>query len=609
MFDYGEHAASAPTPAEAQPWPCRQDPFSSFRSAFDIRTYRLCNRVLTFHQFDELGTSPILVRSLDLTYEQSTLTTYLRSITETGWQASASGYTQAYKPRLDIDYTRARLNTTVQVLSPESVVGVAGGVDGAPGRWIDLDGEGIPGVLTQQSGALFYKRNNGGGTLGRPNVLTAQPNVVALGDSRQMLTSLDADGQMDLVLLGPSISGFFERECEGFRPFRSFMRTPNLNPANPNLRFLDVDGDGLADVLIAEDQVFVWSRSLGKDGFERPHVVRKPSDETVGPNFVFADATKSIFVADMTGDGLMDLVRVRNGEVCYWPNLGYAQFGARIIMGQAPLFDTVEAFDPARLRFGDIDGSGTTDIAYVGPDSVALYLNQAGNLWSGPVLVVGAAARSDTSVELVDLLGTGTACLVWSSPELIDTGHPIRYVDLLASTKPHLLNHAINNLGLETANLIEQLAVNLRGAATATPFVVNLDYNARGQRVRIDYGNGTSTLYTYDPLTFLLVEQATTRSTDGARIQDFLPSLAAIVWDHANRMTSANLGGGGTAYSPRSDRFRMPRDRLAVRPWSRSARPPCALARQPRRRCRGEPGGQRRRRGGPRGEAVSGGHA
>ncbi|NJL73230.1 MAG: hypothetical protein HC888_17665, partial [Candidatus Competibacteraceae bacterium] len=35
-----------------------------------------------------------------------------------------------------------------------------------------------------------------------------------------------------------------------------------------------------------------------------------------------ADAHTTIQLADMTGDGLVDLVRIRNGEVCYWQNLG-----------------------------------------------------------------------------------------------------------------------------------------------------------------------------------------------------------------------------------------------------------------------------------------------
>jgi RHS repeat-associated protein len=477
VFDYGEHDVSAPTPQEANPWPCRQDPFSSFRSTFDVRTYRLCRRILMFHQFDELGPSPVLVRSLDLAYEEGPLTTYLRSITETGWQASAAGYTQASTPRLDLDYTRANLETTVSVLAPESVVHVPGGVDGARYRWLDLDGEGIPGVLSQQGGALFYKRNDGGGRLARADALRAQPNVVALGAPEQMLTSLDADGQMDLVLLDTSMRGFFERRHDGWSPFRSFLGVPHVDFQDPNLRFLDVDGDGLADVLIAEDEVFVWSRSLGKEGFERPRVVQKSSDENAGPNFVFADATQSIFLADMTGDGLTDLVRVRNGEICYWPNLGYAHFGAKITMGRAPLFDGLDAFDPKRLRFGDVDGTGTSDIAYVRPDGVAIYLNQAGNRWSDPVLVKGVPVRGDTSVDLVDLLGTGTACLVWSSPQLIDSGRPIGYVDLLASTKPHLLNQVTNNLGLETrVAYAPSTRFYLEDRAAGSPWVTRLPF-------------------------------------------------------------------------------------------------------------------------------------
>ena len=48
------------------------------------------------------------------------------------------------------------------------------------------------------------------------------------------------------------------------------------------------------------------------------------------------------------------------------------------------------------------------------------------------------------------------------------------------------------------ANLLDKVEVNLRGAATATPFVTNIDYNAKGQRTLIDYANGAQTTYEYD---------------------------------------------------------------------------------------------------------------
>ena len=33
-----------------------------------------------------------------------------------------------------------------------------------------------------------------------------------------------------------------------------------------------------------------------------------------------------------SGDGLVDIVRVRNGEICYWPNLGHGRFGRKVTM-------------------------------------------------------------------------------------------------------------------------------------------------------------------------------------------------------------------------------------------------------------------------------------
>jgi len=56
VFDYGEHEGEAPSPAEDRPWAGRLDPFSTRRGGFEVRTYRLCRRVLMFHHFpDEPG--------------------------------------------------------------------------------------------------------------------------------------------------------------------------------------------------------------------------------------------------------------------------------------------------------------------------------------------------------------------------------------------------------------------------------------------------------------------------------------------------------------------------------------------------------------------------
>jgi hypothetical protein len=137
--------------------------------------------------------------------------------------------------------------------------------------------------------------------------------------------------------------------------------------------------------------------------------------------------------------------------VSYWPNLGYGRFGAKVTMDHAPLFDRPDLFDGQRIRLADIDGSGTVDIIYFASGSVQLYFNQSGNGW-GAARVLGHFPPVDSvsSATALDLLGNGTACLVWSSPLAGNARRPVRYIDLMGGQKPHLLVHATNNLGAET---------------------------------------------------------------------------------------------------------------------------------------------------------------
>ena len=189
--------------------------------------------------------------------------------------------------------------------------------------------------------------------------------------------------------------------------------------------------------------------AAGEEAFARR---AQALNEEEGPRLVFADPSESIYLADLCGDGLTDLVRIRNGEVCYWPNLGYGKFGAKVTMDHAPWFEEPDQFEQKRILLADIDGSGVTDIIYVRRDRVDLYFNQSGNSWSEPhSLTQVPAAHSLSSIAAVDLLGNGTACLVWSSSLPGERVHSLRYVDLMGSQKPHLLVRMINNLGVETS--------------------------------------------------------------------------------------------------------------------------------------------------------------
>jgi RHS repeat-associated protein len=510
VFDYGDHDGAAPKPNDdgtrdaagslEYPWKPRPDPFSSYRAGFEVRTTRLCRRVLVFHHFPgEPGVGrDCLVRSTDLTYSDEVDPTDVRNpvyaflvkVTQTGYRRDDGGYDSRSLPPVELEYAEPTVQDAVEEVDPSSLENLPIGLDGGAYRWADLHGEGVSGILSEQAGAWYYKRNlspiphklpDGGERLKAQfaplETVALKPNV-ALRDGAELM-DLAGDGQPDVVVMeGPS-PGLYEHDgAEGWQPFRPFTSRLNRDLRDQNLKLVDLDGNGHADVLITEVDALIWHASLAEAGFGPARRLAQPLDEEEGPRVVFADGTQSVFLADISGDGLTDIVRIRNGEVCYWPNLGYGHFGARVTMDNAPWFDHPDLFDHKNIRLADIDGSGTTDIIYLHRDGVRLYFNQSGNGWSKP-RQLSVFPRIDDAVSIVpiDLLGNGTTCLVWSSPLPGDARRPMRYVDLMGGRKPHLLIGVRNNLGAETR--VEYAASTryyLQDRAAGKPWITRLPF-------------------------------------------------------------------------------------------------------------------------------------
>src|SRR5271157_1470564 len=458
-------------------WPGRPDPFSTYKSGFEIRTYRRCQRALMFHRFPELGTEPCLVGSTEfdysdmdyshpidieseLEYNGSTkFASFIRAVIQSGYvrveHSDGNKYPVYLKkslPPLEFQYSHISVKDNIKEMNAGALDNMPCGIDGTQYKMVDLDGEGLPGVITEQADAWFYKRNLGDGSFGPMERVSLKPSLASLVSGRQQFMDLAGDGQLDLVEFEGSMPGFYERtEDEGWDNFTPFESLPNISWKDPNLKFIDLTGDGHADIMVSEEDAFTWYPSLAEQGFGPYIKTYQAINEEKGPRLIFNDGTESIYLADMSGDGLVDLVRVRNGEVCYWPSLGYGRFGPRITMDNAPWFDEPDQFNQKRIRLADIDGSGTTDLIYLGNNGVSIYFNKSGNSLSEVRILSGLPHIDNfSSIQTADLLGNGTACLVWSSSLPGDSSRPMCYIDLMGGQKPHLLVSSKNNMGAET---------------------------------------------------------------------------------------------------------------------------------------------------------------
>ncbi|NOT50227.1 MAG: insecticidal toxin complex protein [Chitinophagaceae bacterium] len=455
VFDYGEHDKINAPFLSIRPWTFRADAFSDYRAGFEIRTCRLCERVLMYHHFAELPGGSALIRSVEFKFDNNGQIgnfTFLKEVFSTGYIKQINNtYTQKSLPPASFSYQKHEWNKDIKNVTRENVVHSPVGIYEPGYQWVDLYSEGLNGILTMQGEGLFYKQNLGDGAFSKAQLITPKPSLAGT-DGQLQLQELESDGTKYLSRYDGILKGFFKINDETeWEPFKPFEQLPNIDFNDSNIRLLDLNGDGKAEILITEDNVFSWYPSMGEKGFDTLRKVQQHTDEEKGARIVFNDQEQSIFLSDMNGDGLTDIVRIRNGSVCYWPNLGYGKFGAKVSMDSAPVFDHPGQYNAAFIKLADIDGSGTTDIIYLGKNKFQVWLNQSGNSFlAAPEEINPFPEITNLSqISVIDFLGNGTSCILWSSKQTKDQHQPLRYIDLMNSKKPHIMAGYKNNMGKE----------------------------------------------------------------------------------------------------------------------------------------------------------------
>ncbi|KAF4633402.1 hypothetical protein G7Y89_g4723 [Cudoniella acicularis] len=425
-------------------WLCRQDAFSSFRSGFEIRTRRLCRQILMLHHFDEEPSmqtsdedSECLIGSFSLEYLEHPGGTQMKRFVETGH----CGLVTKSKPAIEFDYTTSMLNLDTTIKS----VLLGSFLSFEQLKWIDMDGTGLPSLAIKNENGYFIRENIS--TISDTPIFT---DWVRMADfpalEKGKLSDFDNDGCIEYV---DWRHGFFKKRGAKWENFKQFQQVPNYDPESSHFRFIDLTGNGTGDVLVADKETYLWFQSLREKGFTGPKATRFANQEpSLRPSLQPTHLHELLYLADMTGDGLLDLVCIRNGSISYWPNVGHGAFGEQILMRNSPWFESNDEFSHSRLVLHDLDGSGTADLVYLpSAGGLQVYLNESGNAWTAASEYPQfPRCHQNDMPQLIDLYGNGTMCAV-----LFDRATGGLFIlDFFSSKKPRMLSMFRNGFGLET---------------------------------------------------------------------------------------------------------------------------------------------------------------
>lgn len=355
--------------------------------------------------------------------------------------------------------------------------------------------DGLPDVLVTAPGlygndfGVFF--NSAGGVrhsfraaqqVGVQGVLGANSGSIKLSNANVAPLDFDADGTIDFLHM-PKVKtySYYTPRLVGSKwtlvgtvidAASKQNAKIDLGKDGAETRVMDVNADGMVDVVVSTGTQLQTFLSLGRlpggdgqfgQGRWTAAAAASLSNEAdakcvpySGTPVRFSD--RDVQLADINGDGIQDIVRLRRGDFRYWPGRGNGFWGTGqlddcpagtfgdkryVTMTDAPYYSDIQG---TSLRMDDVNGDGLDDLVQVRFDAVDVWLNVDGTGWTKRHIMDGTPASPSFAnrVRLIDINGSGTRDIVWGD------GKNYQFIDLAGGKRPGLLTGVKNGLGKST---------------------------------------------------------------------------------------------------------------------------------------------------------------
>ena len=430
----------------------REDIQTNHRRGYTVSTALRCYEIQ--YRLQNTPGEDSLFRRYTLEYTQDPLSrlSMLSAITLKGEERSHGVLTEAQLPHLHFDYQAFDFAAHYQPYQADRNVAQPSPQENTDTQLVDLYAQGSPGVIQVDGPIRRYWPSASQGRFGKPRTLKPVSSRLNLSDQPVAFADMDGTGTADALLLAESPLGYIKNHGgAGLDSQRSpLAQAPSFDIFDGELRLVDLDGDGRVDAIRSSANYFYLYRNRGNTWLA-PIAIARIRDMAVFPDINFSDPR--VQFADMTGDGLMDVLWIHGSRIDYWPGLGGGRFGHRRQLSLQPSLaqkNLGNHFDINRLFLADINGDGITDIVYVNGNHIQAWINQSGNALAYAGTIRHTPLSDGRNIRVADMEGLGIAGIQWSYPHGQVSGGNYKFLSFSGGQRPYLLSKIDNGLGLHT---------------------------------------------------------------------------------------------------------------------------------------------------------------